>query len=221
MTDGPTSQDPLIGREIDGGRYRVRELIGHGGMASVYLAHQRSVDRLVAIKFIQSRLLVDDNLKKRFHREATVMASITSPHCATVFDFGETDDGLLYIVMEYLQGQSLAGVLRHEGPLSMPVFLEWMSHACAGIHAAHRKGLVHRDLKPENPFVETSPDGRRIKVLDFGLAKILRGDDDPTETRPHPPRACLWHSAIHESRTGDGPDRRCAHRCLFPGVGRL
>jgi eukaryotic-like serine/threonine-protein kinase len=183
VTDEDRPPDDLIGREIDGGRYHVRELIGHGGMASVYLAHQRSVDRMVAVKFIQSRLLIDENLKRRFHREATVMASITSPHCATVFDFGETRDGLLYIIMEYLQGDSLATVLREEGPLRIPVFMEWMRQICAGVHAAHRKGLVHRDLKPENLFIEASPDGRRVKVLDFGLAKIIRGEEDAQETQ--------------------------------------
>ena len=197
MTERTVQEDSLIGRELDGGRYEIRAIIGHGGMGSVYLAHQRSVDRRVAIKFIHPRMLVDENLKLRFHREAKAMASLSSPHCATVFDYGETDDGHLYIVMEYLQGQSLSDIIKSEGPLSFDTFLDWFRQACAGVQAAHRQGLIHRDLKPENIFVASGSDGTRIKILDFGLAKILRGADGTGETQGRPDLAwCSEHHSI-------------------------
>ena len=181
MDQEPDKADTLIGRHLDDGRYRLIKRLGAGGMGSVYVAHQATVDRNVAIKVIHPQLLVDPSLKLRFHREARVLASLDSSHCVTVHDYGETDDGLLYIVMELLSGLNLSQMIKQKGQLEPATFLHIFGQVARGVAAAHRAGLVHRDLKPENIFVETNHEPVRVKVLDFGLAKIISGGEQPTQ----------------------------------------
>lgn len=175
-TDSP---DPLIGRELSDGRYVIESRIGAGGMGAVYLGHQRAVDRPVAIKVIHGDLSKTARLRARFHREAHALAGLQSPHCVTVHDFGETEDGLLYIVMERLIGRTLAAYLHREGRLPIELFMRFMRQICSAVHAAHSAGLVHRDLKPDNIFLQDTPDGPQVKILDFGLVKLLESTDDP------------------------------------------
>ena len=181
MDRDQTKADPLIGRDLDNGRYRLTKRLGAGGMGSVYVAHQATVDRNVAVKVIHPQLLVDPSLKLRFNREARVLASLDSSHCVTIHDYGETDDGLLYIVMELLDGLNLSQMLKQERQLTPSAFLNIFGQVCRGVGAAHQAGLVHRDLKPENIFVETNHEPARVKVLDFGLAKIISGGEQPTQ----------------------------------------
>jgi hypothetical protein len=172
----------LIGRNLDGDRYTLESVLGEGGMGSVYLARQRSVERQVAIKIIHPRLLMDRSLVQRFHQEAKNLAKIRSPHCVTVHDFGESEDGLLYLVMERLGGHTLEQELEASRPLSQDRLLAFVSQISAGLAAAHEIGMIHRDLKPANINIEiTSSGAALLKVLDFGLSKIIFGDQAQEE----------------------------------------
>lgn len=173
---------PLIGKDLDGGRYTLESQLGEGGMGTVYLARQRSVERLVAIKVIHPRLLLDPSLVQRFHHEAKNLAKLRSPHCVTVHDFGESRDGLLYLVMELLSGHSLQEELNASGRLAADRMISYMEQICQGLGAAHALGMVHRDLKPANINIEiTSSGSPLLKVLDFGLSKIVLGDQQHEE----------------------------------------
>jgi serine/threonine-protein kinase len=188
MTEKSPMDQSIIGRELSDGRYVIERLIGAGGMGAVYLGQQRAIKRKVAIKVIQGDLSKAPALRARFHREAQSLAALQNPHCVTIHDFGETEEGLLYLVMEHLVGRTLAALLARDGRLTIPLFMDITGQICSAIHAAHSAGLVHRDLKPDNIFIQDTSDGPRVKVLDFGLVKILEGPGDSGEdvsiTRP-------------------------------------
>jgi tRNA A-37 threonylcarbamoyl transferase component Bud32 len=171
-------RDPLIGATI-AGRYLVEEVIGQGGMATVYRARQKLVDRLCAVKVMNRVLAADPTVRERFRREAKNTQTLAHPNVVEVFDHGETSDGTPYMVMELLNGQTLAELL-HEGPLPMSRAIPNMIQLARGIARAHDLGVVHRDLKPENVFVCRRPDGSDLlKILDFGIA---RAQSDPRLT---------------------------------------
>lgn len=164
---------PNVG-DLIRGKYRIRRLIGDGGMGSVFEAQHEQLDTLVALKFLHTDLARRPGLAARFAREARVAASIQSPHVTRVNDVDTTEDGTPFIVMELLQGQSLAEVL-HKEPnhrLSLDESVDFALQILAGLEAAHAKNIVHRDLKPENVFVTPSPGGPVIKLFDFGIAKV-------------------------------------------------
>jgi len=172
----------LVGRNLDGDRYTLESVLGEGGMGSVYLARQRSVERQVAIKIIHPRLLMDRSLVQRFHQEAKNLAKIRSPNCVTVHDFGESEDGLLYLVMELLSGHTLEQELKASGPLPADRLIAYISQIATGLGAAHQLGMIHRDLKPANIKIEVTASGAPLlKVLDFGLSKIIFGDEAQEE----------------------------------------
>jgi serine/threonine-protein kinase len=159
-------QDPLVGRVIDG-RYAVTSRIARGGMATVYLALDRRLDRDVALKVMHSHLADDQQFTARFIREARSAARLSHPGVVAVFDQGE-DDGLLYLAMEYLQGRTLRQVLGELGVLTPGEALDVVEPALEALAAAHAAGIVHRDVKPENVILT---DDGRVKVADFGLAR--------------------------------------------------
>jgi serine/threonine-protein kinase len=165
--------DPLIGREIDNGEYRIVERIGTGGMGSVYKAEQPSMGRLVAVKVLHPRFANRDDLVSRFRREARAMSQLSHPNTARVYKFGQLDDGAAYFVMDYMEGKNLAHTVRAEGPMDADRALNIMIQVCGALDEAHRAGIIHRDLKPENIFL-TQQGGTTDfpKVLDFGLAKV-------------------------------------------------
>ena len=166
-------QDDLIGQTIDG-RFTVKELIGKGGMGAVYRAYQLSMDRDVALKVLRPDLASNEEAVKRFLREARAASKLTSPHTITVFDFGQTSSGLLYIAMELLQGRSLARLMEDEGhPIEWPRAVRIIDQVLDSLAEAHQAGVLHRDLKPDNIFILEGP-GKQdfVKVLDFGIAKI-------------------------------------------------
>jgi serine/threonine-protein kinase len=168
--------DPMIGRVLDE-RFEVRARLGRGGMGTVYRAWQRSVDREVAIKVIDARLADDRVAAKRFLREARLASRLSQPSIVNVHDFGQTPDGVLYLVMEMLRGRTLAQLTEADGPLSVRRALAIGVQLCDALEAAHAQGIIHRDLKPQNILVLDDPPGRDlVKVLDFGLAKSLAGD---------------------------------------------
>ena len=169
--------DPLIGSLLEG-RYEVKRLLGRGGMGSVYAALQISTSREVAIKMITPGADPDGSFRKRFLREAYLMSQLKSPHTVTVFDFGQTSEGHLFIAMELLDGCSLEEWLQQRKLLSPSRILNLLSQACNSLSESHAKGIIHRDIKPDNLFV-LEPNSERpfVQVLDFGIARQM--DDHP------------------------------------------
>jgi serine/threonine protein kinase len=173
--------DPLIGRDLLNGQFQIVRKIGTGGMGAVYEASQPSVNGKVAVKILHAKLANRKDLVSRFHREAAAMSHLTHPNTVKVLVYGEDDkDGLLYIVMEYLDGKNLNQTVRAEGPLPAERAIPLLVQACHALQEAHEKGIVHRDLKPENIFI-CSHGGMKdfVKVLDFGLAKVTEREMRP------------------------------------------
>src|SRR5258706_9300091 len=172
--------DPLIGRGFEG-KYRLDERLGGGGMGTVYRATHLLIERPVAVKVLSQRFVGDETAQQRFRREARASGRMQHPNAVMVNDFGATDDGWLYIVMELLEGQTLRDLLAREAPLDPARVVSFMLQTCAAVGAAHDAGLVHRDLKPANIFIEQRPNlAAVVKVLDFGVAKFVveEHDDD-------------------------------------------
>lgn len=162
------------------GRYRLIEVIGRGGMGAVYRAHHILMDKPVAVKVLRQELASDTEAVARFHREARSASRLDHEHIIRVSDFGQTDDGLLFLIMELLDGENLAEVLRR-GPLPWRRAAAIARDVALGLSHAHEQGVIHRDLKPENiVLVRRGKSRQLVKVLDFGLAKLIshspRGD---------------------------------------------
>lgn len=171
--------DPMEGRILDE-KWVLESRIGGGGMGTVYRAHQLNIDRTVAVKVLRSALVEDDEHVQRFFREANVASNINDPRCVTIYDFGQTaDDHILYLAMEYLEGQSLQGQIR-ERTLTFEETLQVGVQVCEALSVLHENGVVHRDLKPENVFlVDEIGEDLFLKLLDFGLAKVAHSDETP------------------------------------------
>src|SRR3954447_4539184 len=165
-----TLSDPLVDRLLDG-RYAIEARLARGGMASVYLATDIRLERRVAVKVMHAALAEDPDSVARFNREARAAARLSHPAAVSVYDQG-TDDGHVFLVMEYVAGATLREVLRDRSRLTAGEAVAVMDHVLAALGAAHAAGLVHRDIKPENVLV--TPDGR-VKVADFGLARAIAG----------------------------------------------
>ena len=164
--------------ETVGGRYRVGRLIAAGGMGVVFEARHEVLKRRFAIKFLRPDLAARRDMLERFQKEAQAAGTLENENVAASVDFGVAADGVPYIVMEYLTGESLASLLAREGPLPLPRAADLVAQACRGVQAAHAAGIVHRDLKPHNLFVCRRDDGTDlVKVLDFGVAKLRAADD--------------------------------------------
>lgn len=160
-------QDPLIGKIVRS-RYRVLKKLGEGGMGSVYLAEQIAVNRNVALKILHSNYARDPEFVKRFRQEAKLAASLSHHNIVTIFDFDQADDGSLYIVMEYVAGNSLSAVIK-SGLLDIRTAVRLAIQIAEGLRAAHTAGVIHRDIKPENIMVLP---GDEIKLMDFGIARL-------------------------------------------------
>ncbi len=177
--------DDTIGKNI-AGKYRVEQMIGEGGMGKVYKATQLALDKPVVLKVLRQALLGDERTVARFQREAKAASRLNHPNSISVLDFGQADDGAMYIAMEYVQGKDLHQILSREWPLPESRVMRVMSQVLSALADAHSVGVIHRDLKPENIMVSqgrSEPDF--VKVLDFGIAKIVDGSDDegPALTR--------------------------------------
>jgi hypothetical protein len=177
-TDGsPMRPVPSVPRTVDN-KYRIEQLLGRGGMGAVYRARDMRLDRLVALKVVRAELLGDPEARRRFRREAQIVARLQHPAIVAIFDYGTFADGGAYLVMELVRGEDLRHVLQREGRLEAEEAMRILTSVCAAIGAAHREGVLHRDLKPENILL---PGGATpAKVLDFGVAKIV-GDDRKDE----------------------------------------
>jgi serine/threonine-protein kinase len=172
----------MPGDQLLAGRYFLEKQLGKGAMGQVYLAKDKKFEaRYVAVKTVRQDLLSSEDLQEgeaisRFEREAQSAASIQHPNTVSVTDFGETPQGVFYLVMEYVEGETLHRLLRREGTLSVKRAVNLLRQICDGVEAAHERGILHRDLKPANIFImgkgKSGGDGF-IKVGDFGLAKIV------------------------------------------------
>ncbi len=168
---------PLGGRLLDG-RFKLLERIGRGGMASVWLARNVRVDRLVAIKLIRPEVARDDDMVARFRAEARAAGRIGHPNICDILDSGRSPIGP-YIVMEVLKGASLGELLTEMGRLAPATAVMLVREALRGLSAAHRSGIVHRDLKPENIFLHQAEGGEpMVKLMDFGVAKFTDGSGE-------------------------------------------
>ncbi|ALC91033.1 serine/threonine protein kinase [Bacillus sp. FJAT-18017] len=158
----------MIGKRISG-RYKILDAIGGGGMANVYLAHDMILDRNVAVKMLRLDFANDEEFIRRFHREAQSATSLAHPNIVSIYDVGEEDD-LYYIVMEFVDGQTLKQYIQHNSPLRVDSAVDIMKQLTSAIAHAHQNHIIHRDIKPQNILVDK--DGN-VKITDFGIAMAL------------------------------------------------
>ncbi len=179
----PAAQADLVGHVI-GGRYRVVSHLGEGGMGQVYLAEHVRMKRKSAIKIMRPALVGDAEALQRFTREAENASKISHPNVASIFDFGETDDGLVYLAMEFVDGEALAATLKREVALHPVVAADIIGQAADALQAAHDLGILHRDFKPDNLMLTKRADGTFVvKLVDFGIARMMeKGAQQVTRT---------------------------------------
>ncbi len=173
--------DPYIGRVLAGGKYSLEARVGSGGMGAVYRGRHRDLDKEVAIKVLHTTFQADAEFSKRFHAEALTMSKIDHPNVTRILDFGQESDGLLYLVMEFLDGTDLQTVLDQEGALPLERAVRIISSICAGLGHVHRHGIIHRDIKPSNILMCSGLDDDETpteipKVCDFGVALAWTGN---------------------------------------------
>ena len=175
--------DDLVGQVV-ADRYHVLKKVGEGGMGQVYLGEHVKMGRKSAIKVMKRALVHDPDAVARFNREAANASRITHPNVCAVYDFGETPEGLIYLAMEFIEGESLTDVLQREGVLPVARSVAAFVQVGAALQAAHDLGIVHRDLKPDNIMLSRGRDGSDlVKVVDFGIAKAVGGDASQMVTR--------------------------------------
>jgi serine/threonine-protein kinase len=156
------------------GRYRLKRRIGAGGMGEVWLAHHDALKRDVAVKVLRAESAADEKAIARFEREVRATSELKHPNTVRVFDYGVTHDGLFYYAMELLGGSDLHDVISRKGPMHPVRAARIMAQAARALAEAHHRGIIHRDIKPENLYLTQIPgEGDFVKVLDFGLAKVL------------------------------------------------
>ena len=178
--DQTATRISLPGTQLLANRYFIEKRLGRGAMGQVYLARDKNLGtRRVAVKTVRQDILNSEDLQEgeaiaRFEREAMSAASVNHPNVVDVTDFGESADGIFYLVMEYVEGETLHRLLRREGTLPVKRAVKLLRQIADGVEAAHEAGILHRDLKPANIFIMTKKSGDGfIKVGDFGLAKIV------------------------------------------------
>src|SRR3989449_7454097 len=166
----------LVGQVV-ADRYHVVKKLGEGGMGQVYLAEHVKMGRRSAIKVMNPSMVHDPDAVARFNREAANASRINHPNVCAIYDFGETSDGLIYLAMEFIEGEPLTDVLEREGALGITQAVHIFLQVGDALQAAHDLGIVHRDLKPDNIMLSRGKGGRDVvKVVDFGIAKAVGGD---------------------------------------------
>lgn len=189
-SQGQNGKPPLTDAELQGrvlnGRFHLMEPLGQGGMGKVFKAIQAPLDRIVAVKVLSPNFpsAKDPGFEKRFLREASLTSKLRHPNTVTVIDYGQTDDGIYYIAMEFLEGHTLSQELARHGSLPYPRALHITQQICRSLREAHRLGVIHRDLKPANVMLMTDHDQDLVKVLDFGLVKSFLPDAPGQEVNP-------------------------------------
>lgn len=170
--------DPLIGTTLQD-RYKIDSVIGRGAMGAVYKATQEIIGREVALKVLHTHLVDDTDALKRFHQQAKAASRLNHPHIITLYDCGVMSGGQPYIVMDLLKGTTLARVLEEREYLPLEEAIPLIKQICEALGDAHKHGVVHRDVKPDNIVLEDQNDSRlSVKVVDFGIAKIIQGGDE-------------------------------------------
>ena len=179
-----TREDPFLGVTLNG-RFKIESKLGEGGFGAVYKGTQIQSGRKVALKLLHPEMTRDENLVARFRREGLVLCNLRDPHTITTYDFDATPDGTLYIAMELLEGKSLHQIFHSEAPIAWARVLKIVAQMCSSLGEAHRQNIVHRDLKPENIYLEDrGGDPEFVKILDFGIAKVMRGDNSVDPQAP-------------------------------------
>jgi serine/threonine-protein kinase len=166
----------LVGQVV-ADRYHVIKKLGEGGMGQVYLAEHVKMGRRSAIKVMNPSMVHDPDAVARFNREASNASRITHPNVCAIYDFGETPDGLIYLAMEFIEGEPLTDLLEREGALPVARAVGIFTQVAEALQAAHDLGIVHRDLKPDNIMLAQRKGGDQVKVVDFGIAKAVGGDE--------------------------------------------
>jgi tRNA A-37 threonylcarbamoyl transferase component Bud32/tetratricopeptide (TPR) repeat protein len=181
MTTSEPSQDRWIGKVV-AEKFRLDALIGEGAMGRVYRGEQLNLGKPVAIKVLHKHLGGDPRIAKRFHREAKAASRLSHPNSLSIIDFGEASDGTLFIAMELLEGEVLQAIIDHDAPLTPARIGSLMVQTLRALDEAHHAGIIHRDLKPENVLVLKARGGmgERVKVCDFGIAKITESEGKST-----------------------------------------
>jgi len=170
-TSADKSAPSLIGRVIDR-KYRLDAKIGFGGMGNVYRASRLLIGDQVAIKILHAAHVSDPQAGERFRREAQAAARLKHSNAVSIYDFGVTSEGVVYLVMELVDGQNLRQIIKQQGSLAPATVSEITNQVCSALQVAHQQNVVHRDLKPDNIMVNVTISGVRVKVLDFGIAKL-------------------------------------------------
>jgi len=178
----PETFDPLVGASL-AGRYEIVRRIGEGGMGAVYEAKHTVIGKRVAVKVLLEKFHSNRDLVARLLQEARLASSIGHENIVDVTDFGTTDDGRSFVVMEFLEGEPLAQLVMREAPLPVERSLRIARQVASALGAAHAKGIYHRDVKPENVYLVRRGDADFVKVVDFGISKAVKqGGDDPAES---------------------------------------
>lgn len=202
--------DTLCGRVLDD-KYKLIRQLGEGSMGAVYLAHRLRIGDKVAVKVLKQETCSNDVTVKRFRREATIAAKSCDPRIVKIYDSGETQDGIIYLVMELVAAPTMRVVLEREGHLSPERVVWLMIEICSGIDAAHRQGIVHRDLKPENIIILPPSDARAyesVMILDFGIAKPLNLTREQVLTEPGTLLGTLFYISPEQLRGDEDVDAR-------------
>ncbi len=209
----------LIGTTL-AGRYLVTRKIGQGGMGAVYEATHTLIGKSVAVKVLLEKYAKREAIVQRLEMEAKLASSLRNEHIIDITDFGQTDDGRTFVVMELLTGESLADRLARETTLPEQKILKIVAQAASALAAAHAKDVVHRDIKPENLFLlKDRKDEDFVKVVDFGISKSLRASDDENE----PPRltqtGMVLGTPLYMSPEQARGDETCDHRVDIYALG--
>ncbi len=179
------TDDSLLGQTL-AGKYRIDERLSEGGMGTVYKGTHVLMDKTVAVKVLRPSLAADEKIVARFSREARAASKISHPHALSVTDFGEDENGIVFLVMEFIDGQTLKDIIREQGPMPLTRVVEIIKQVGGALDAAHAEGVVHRDLKSDNIMLLNTMNADYAQVLDFGIAKIKEreGEYDPGLTAP-------------------------------------
>jgi serine/threonine protein kinase/TolB-like protein len=218
-------RDPYLGKEFLG-RFRLESIVARGGMGAIYRARQLGMDRIVAVKIVQTQHKGDEEITARFRREMKATAAIEHPNTVRVYEFGVAEGGELFLVMELLEGQTLAELVESEGPLPADRAARIAAQIASALAAAHGEKIVHRDLKPENILIVDRYDQKdMVKVVDFGLARFVK-DDPVGSVTQHDLRvgtpACMAPEYITTGKAGPSADLYALGVVLFAMVtGRL
>src|SRR5215475_8740763 len=202
------STSTMLGRTL--GNYHVVSKIGEGGMGVVYLARHATLGRPAAIKVLHPALSSNEDMVTRFFNEARAATAVRNPGIVEVFDFGTLDDGSAYIVMEYLEGENL-GVRLRRGRFPVAATMTIVRAISRALQAAHEQGIVHRDLKPDNVFLVPDPElpsGERVKLLDFGIAKLAPISGEVSQTRTGMVMGTPTYMAPEQCRGAGSVDHR-------------